>query len=548
MIPKKALVVNAVVFLFILLHHASRPVDSFALGILVASKSRSRQGLLLSRQSQPLSALLQDSESSSQEGGGVGCTNVAVASAPREETCILSADTDVIQDLLLLSNETQPETSFQKWRKIIPVQLQCFLRDSGWLRLLIDSILFPLAIPSILKTYPTALQDFWTISGGGWLSLLLTATRPLLSKHGNKNPPITSKVEFRQLRYGNHSRNVIDFIWPSSLQTSNSNSHNRTFTFTTSDDDAQCPPLIVFVHGGAWGSGFPSMYRLVATPFVTQAQMSVAIVGYRTYPDADVPGQMDDLVRALQRLSVHFPSSVPTFLVGHSSGAHLLSLALLSSTKNLRQQILGENNNLNLVGFIGMAGVYDIPNHYEYEAKRGVELVSPMSVACGGTHAAWERYSPTRILLDRRRRRHHLLLSPPQPPPTLVGGNEDDEKRLPNTYSYFGPCGLSTLICHGTEDTTVPMSSSISYVDAWNKALVGTSSLYSLSSSSPSASSSVSTCQLRLLEGVGHSEMVLQLMFGGQTRDLVLNWIHLQLLEKNFASVVESKQSTVHEE
>jgi hypothetical protein len=26
--------------------------------------------------------------------------------------------------------------------------------------------------------------------------------------------------------------------------------------------------LFIFVHGGAWGSGFPTMYRLMSVPFL----------------------------------------------------------------------------------------------------------------------------------------------------------------------------------------------------------------------------------------------------------------------------------------
>jgi acetyl esterase/lipase len=64
--------------------------------------------------------------------------------------------------------------------------------------------------------------------------------------------------------------------------------------------------LVAFVHGGAWGSGFPAMYRLVAKPFLNKG-MTVAILGYRTYPTTDVKGQVDDLEQALESLRREFP-------------------------------------------------------------------------------------------------------------------------------------------------------------------------------------------------------------------------------------------------
>jgi acetyl esterase/lipase len=60
--------------------------------------------------------------------------------------------------------------------------------------------------------------------------------------------------------------------------------------------------LLVFVHGGAWGSGLPWMYRLVAKPFLEDLSMAVAIVGYRSYPDAHAEGQVKDVEQALSHL------------------------------------------------------------------------------------------------------------------------------------------------------------------------------------------------------------------------------------------------------
>ena len=372
------------------------------------------------------------------------------------------------------------DTSFRKWRDSLPVPLQPWMRDSGVLRILVDSILLPLSLPTICQEYPTAVEDFLRLSG----------VKSDASRRMNNN----DKVQLQQFRYGDHASNVIDLVSPQE-----------------EEDVTNNMPLIVFVHGGAWGSGFPSMYRLVAAPFV-QDQQQVAILGYRTYPDASVPGQVSDVKQALTCLVEKFPNA-PMILMGHSSGAHILSLALVTG------QLRPEQNGMdNIIGFIGMAGVYDIPSHYNYETQRGEDLVSPLSMACGESLSAWKSNSPTRLLLkstkisidDNKRPNQQAVL-----------------KQQQLEYWKAQKSKLPILICHGTHDTTVPMSSSVAFVEAWNKALEKTMT------TSPRRGASKSTAgELILLDGVEHSEMILQIMFGGPSRDVVRRWIQVQLKQR----------------
>ncbi len=49
--------------------------------------------------------------------------------------------------------------------------------------------------------------------------------------------------------------------------------------------------------------------------------------------------------------------------------------------------------------FIGMAGVYDIAQHYEYESSRGVHEISTMKRVMGGAQG-FQRFSPTVLLRE----------------------------------------------------------------------------------------------------------------------------------------------------
>ena len=82
-------------------------------------------------------------------------------------------------------------------------------------------------------------------------------------------------------------------------------------------------------------------------------------------------------------------------LIGHSAGAHISLLALvraamLKQGMDLKDAISGKFDNTNSVlletvkQFIGLAGPYEISQHYKYETGRGVEWLSPMKPAMQG--------------------------------------------------------------------------------------------------------------------------------------------------------------------
>ena len=222
----------------------------------------------------------------------------------------------------------------------------------------------------------------------------------------------------------------------------------------------------------------------MASPFL-QEKIDVAFVGYRTYPDGDVPDQAADIVTSLWKLKHEglIDAKTDITLMGHSSGSHIAAMALLTNPE-FRQRI---------DSFVAMNGVYDIPKHYLHERTRGVERLSPMAVACSvplleaspvgkissSLRENWKSQSPT-----------WLLRQPSKS--TLMDSFPD------------------TLIIHGQNDTTVPMESSIRL---WE--------------SLQSAATQQNCCRidLEVLPEVDHVGVITQIMFGGITRDTVLNWM-----------------------
>lgn len=111
-------------------------------------------------------------------------------------------------------------------------------------------------------------------------------------------------------------------------------------------------PILVFVHGGAWGFGNKFFYRGMGH-HLAQLAITTVIPDYHKYPEGDANSQMMDVARALHWICTHGArlgdQSSPIFLCGHSSGtrltgeismsshtgAHVASLLLLRAAKGL---------------------------------------------------------------------------------------------------------------------------------------------------------------------------------------------------------------------
>jgi len=115
-------------------------------------------------------------------------------------------------------------------------------------------------------------------------------------------------------------------------------------------------PLVVYVHGGAWRSLNRMDSAFAAEPFVA-AGINFAVLDFASIPDARLP----DMVRQVQR-GIGFLSrngselgydASRLFVIGHSSGAHLVAAALSATTDD---QIASGT----VSGAICACGAYDL--------------------------------------------------------------------------------------------------------------------------------------------------------------------------------------------
>lgn len=354
---------------------------------------------------------------------------------------------------------------------VLPVHWHNACRDSGSFRFILDTLVTATA-PTMAITSPSVAYQF----------LKLTANSQCI-------------------RYGSHPRQYLDLYLPNEQQQQQQQSTEAT-------------RLIFFIHGGAWGSGLPWFYRLTALPFLQQG-WAVAVIGHRTYPDGSTVGdQVADCSLAAFCLADKFPELCERVTVmGHSSGAHLAMFMIVDRAKRnmlqAQEQLAGANKGtststssmpnvsskdpMTVDSFVGLSGPYDISHHFDYEAARGVEELSPMKAVNGFTREAFRRNSPALRLED-----------------SLVAINECQIRSLDNYLPRM-------VLVHGIEDDTVPFTATGEAARVLR--LCG-----------------VTKCQEIYIPAIGHQDTVMQIMLGGRTREAVVDWIKDLSMNRKSAS------------
>lgn len=342
---------------------------------------------------------------------------------------------------------------------LLPTSWHNSWRDSGTFRNLADTLV-TISAPMVGLTAPSAIKEFMRL------------TR-----------------RCQRHKYGAHERQLIEVYLPTQQEQQSVSSKGNS-------------RLVFFIHGGAWGSGVPWFYRLVAAPFVDHG-VAVAIVGYRTYPCGRVEQQVHDCRQAARYMARIFPELCEHVTVmGHSSGAHIGMLMVLKEAtqqmvlaqvgRKINESLLQRNNqqprdeHFQIKLFVGISGPYDISHHFDYEASRGVEELSPMKAACGYTREAFRDNSPALRLQD-----------------TLVDEFQESETPMDD---WIPPI----ILLHGIEDDTVPFTSTSEAARVLRCC-------------------GVSHCQEVYLARTLHQDTVMEVMLGGPTRDAVLKGMGLIL-------------------
>lgn len=156
-------------------------------------------------------------------------------------------------------------------------------------------------------------------------------------------------------------------------------------------------PVIFMVHGGAWRTGDKAMSNVVDNKIARWVPDGIVFISinYRLLPQADPLLQAQDVATALayaQKNAAQWGADAHQFvLMGHSAGAHLVSLLAADPTLATRQ---GAQPWLGTVSLDSAA--YDIPRimaakHYRFYDK-----------AFGSDPAYWQTVSPLQQLKSQQ--------------------------------------------------------------------------------------------------------------------------------------------------
>lgn len=207
------------------------------------------------------------------------------------------------------------------------------------------------------------------------------------------------------------------------------------------------PPLVVWIHGGAWLSGDRRYLPETLRPnqlfeALLVAGLAVATVDYRHAREASFPAQLHDVKAALRYLRTHAAqmgvdgSRVGVW--GESAGGHLAALLALTAQ---RADLEGDQ------GVPGRAGgVHAVVDWYGVADPDALERMPPMASTAIGL--------------------------PDHPPDLLLAGagpaTHDDATPL----RQVRPGAPPFLLLHGTADRVVPFAQSEALLDALRAANV----------------------------------------------------------------------------
>lgn len=117
-------------------------------------------------------------------------------------------------------------------------------------------------------------------------------------------------------------------------------------------------PVLVFFHGGRWTIGNKNQYQFIGYQFAERGYVTV-IADHRKYPEVKHPVFVEDAAQAIawtyNNIKDHGGNNANLFVAGHSSGAHIVALAISDPSYLSKHKL-----KLGIVsGYAGLAGPYD---------------------------------------------------------------------------------------------------------------------------------------------------------------------------------------------
>ena len=200
--------------------------------------------------------------------------------------------------------------------KYVPLHLQHRLRDSGTLRSIMDNSAIFLA-GGLGLTHPSAIGKYLEL--GQCLEVY---------------------------SYGNVEEKRLHIYRYNQLHRNRTSSMSSTPSSSSAPSSSSSASVMIFVHGGAWGSGKPWHYRLMVEKLAQCVGASYGVViEYPVYPKSRILEQADSVYEAMRYMRsnasiLKLPPHAQFVLAAHSSGANICALAIVKSVDEELQPAL----------------------------------------------------------------------------------------------------------------------------------------------------------------------------------------------------------------
>lgn len=213
---------------------------------------------------------------------------------------------------------------------------------------------------------------------------------------------------------------------------------NRLDLYIPKDNRRPCP-VVAFVTGGAWIIGYKAWGALLGRRLAERG-IIVACIDYRNFPQGTISDMVSDASQGISFVCNNIASyggdPNQIYLMGQSAGAHISACALMEQAvkESSGQPIFWSVTQIK--AYFGLSGGYNIHNLVDHFHQRGLNRSIFLSIMEG--EEALSRYSPEIVVKESSARTIALL---------------------PRIF-----------LMHGTDDYSIPSSSSRTFVDVLQQA------------------------------------------------------------------------------
>ncbi|MCX7036430.1 MAG: alpha/beta hydrolase [Proteobacteria bacterium] len=216
------------------------------------------------------------------------------------------------------------------------------------------------------------------------------------------------------------------------------------------------PPLVIYVHGGAWSAGDKTQYPV----FLVERGYAVASVDFRSTDEAPFPANTHDIKAAIRFLRARAESygydGQHIALSGASSGAHLAALVGVTADDNAMEGTLGDypGTSSTVQGIVSWFGASNLTTILAQSTPFGLGVREPALRKLLGD-------APDKAPDLARQASPVFHISKDDPPALLLHGDQDRQMPINQLHELQGAyeaAGLTveTLILHGVGHDSGP--------------------------------------------------------------------------------------------